>query len=89
MHVRGGVHELLKSDGAKSFASAHGSVMKHNEEDNTSFHIHHTRLDGDTHANTKERDSGTLSDFVLTCRGLKSMHTTHIAMWQINFNFQR
>lgn len=50
--------------------------MKHSKEGVMSFCIRYIRPDGGAHANMKERDNGTLSGFVSTCRGLKSTHAT-------------
>ena len=37
----------------------------------------------------KEKHNDTLRDFEITCRGLKTPHTTYMAMHQIHFNFVR
>ena len=89
MAVRGTVPSLVKSDGAKNFASAHERVFRYNAEGKPSMHIRHIHLDGDTHTNLKERDNGTLRDFVESCRGLKSLDTTYVGACQIHFNVAR
>ena len=89
MAVRGTVPSLVKSGGAKSFAGAHERVFRYNAEGKPSMHIRHIHLDGDTHTNLKERDNGTLRDFVESCRGLKSLDTTYVGACQIHFNVAR
>ena len=89
MAVRGTVPSLVKSDGAKNFASAHERVFRYNAEGKPSMHIRHIHLDGDTNTNLKERDNDTLRDFVESCRGLKCLDTTYIGLYQIHFNVAR
>ena len=53
MEVRGCVPELVRTDGAKNFASAHNAVMRYNDSGTTSFHISHIHADGDMNTNMK------------------------------------
>lgn len=89
MHVRGSAPELVRMDGARNFASAHNAVLRHNDNGTTSFHIGHIHADGDMNTNMKERHNDTTRDFVDTCRGLKTAHTTYVGMHQIHYNFVR
>ena len=89
MHVRGFAPELVRTDGAQNFASAHNAVLRHNDNGTTSLHIKHIHADGDMNTNMKERHNDTMRDFVDTCRGLKTTHTTYVGMHQIHYNFGR
>ena len=89
MHVRGFAPELVKTDGAQNFASAHNAVLRHNDNGTTSLHMRHIHADGDMNTNMKERHNDTMRDFVDTCRGLKTTHTTYVGMHQIHYNFAR
>ena len=89
MAVRGFVPELVRTDGAQNFASAHNAVMRCNDSGTTSFHIRHIHLDGDMNTNVKERHNSTMRELVGTCRGIKTPNTTYVAMHQIHYNFAR
>lgn len=87
--VRGFVPDLVRTDGAQNFASAHNAVMRRNDSGTTSFHIRHIHADGDMNTNVKERHNGTMRELVGTCRGIKTPYTTYVAMHQIHYNFAR
>ena len=87
--VRGSVPELVKTDGARNYESGHEAVMRYNDSGTTSFHIRHIHADGDMNTNMKEKHNDTVRDFVDTCRGIKTPHTTYVAMHQIHYNFVR
>ena len=87
--VRGTVPSLLKSDGASNFASAFEHEWRYNCEGKPAVHIRHIHMAGDTNTNLKERDNGTLADFVASCRGLKTPDTAYIGLYQIHFNAVR
>ena len=89
MDIRGFVPELVKSDGAWGFSSAHKATMRYNDSGTTSFHIRHIHADGDMNTNMKEKHNDTMREFERSCRGLKTPHTTYMAMHQIHYNFAR
>lgn len=87
--TRGTAPSVLRTDGAKNFASAYNAETRHNEEGKPTVHIRHIHLTGDMNTNLKERDNGTLADFVQSCRGLKTLDTAYIGLYQIHYNAVR
>ena len=87
--VGGGAPSMARSDGAQNFASAYKSVILAECWGKKSIHIRHIRLAGDRNPNMKERDNGTIRCFVRSCRGLKSVDTVYIALYQIHFMIAR
>ena len=79
----------MKSDGEWGFSSAHNATMRYNDSGTTSFHIRHIHLDGDMNTNMKEKHNDTMREFERSCRGLRTPHTTYMAMHQIHYNFAR
>ena len=89
MDVRGFVPELAKGDGAWGFSSAHKAVMRYNDSGTTSFHMRHIHADGDMNTNMREKHNDTMREFERSCRGLKTPHTTYMAMHQMHYNLAR
>ena len=87
--IRGTVPSRFVTDGAKNYVGAYKREILCNKEGKPTVHIRHIHLTGDMNTNPKERDNGTLSDFVESCRGLKSRNTAYIGLYQIHFNAVR
>ena len=87
--VRRRVPNLVRSDGAVNYHSAYIIVIKDNGEGVKTMHIRHIHLTGDKNPNMKERDNGSLRDFVRSCRGLKKLETAYIALYQTHFLIAR
>ena len=87
--IRGTAPSIVRTDAANNFDGAFKREILNNKEGKPVMHIRHVHLTGDINTNPKERDNDTLSDFVKSCRGLKSMDTAYIGLYQIHFNAVR
>ena len=87
--LRGAVPSRFATDGAKNYAGAYKLEILHSKEGKPTVHVRHIHLTGDVDTNPKERDNGTLSDFVESCRGPESRNTAYIGPYQIHFNAVR